>query len=398
MTQPWIEKYTPQKVKDVIGQDTALAQVKEFVNKFKKGKALFLWGQQGNGKTSSVHALAHDLGLELVEINASDVRNKDSIEERIGNAVKQQSLFSKGKIILIDEIDGVSGTADRGGLPAIIELIKKSSFPVILTANDPFDKKFSGLRKASSLVEFKSLSYLEIADALKEICRKESIKCDEEALKTLSRMAGGDMRSAINDLQNLNSDGKIGMHDVEQLSARDLKENIIQAILKVFKTKKLDIALPAFNNINEDLDELFLWMDENLPEEYKKPKDLAMGFDNLALADVFRGRIRKWQHYRFYAYIYDLLSAGIALSKDEKYPGFTQYKPTSRLLKYWMAKQKNMKKQAIAERIAEKTHTSKKRAYRDTLPYIQVMFQNKPSEALSEYLGLGAEEVEWLRK
>jgi replication factor C large subunit len=97
---------------------------------------LVLHGPPGTGKTASVHALARELDLELIEVNASDVRNKASINELLGAALGQQSLFFKGNVILVDEADGLSGTKDRGGLQAVLALVKEARYPVIITANE----------------------------------------------------------------------------------------------------------------------------------------------------------------------------------------------------------------------------------------------------------------------
>src|SRR5690349_22980114 len=122
----------------------------------KKKKSAILYGPIGSGKTSSVHVLAKEMDLELVEVNALDFRNAEGMQAIIGMASKQMSLFSSGKIILVDEIDGLSGTKDRGGIPELIRIIDESPFPVICTAVDVFDSKFSPLRKKSLMVEFKA--------------------------------------------------------------------------------------------------------------------------------------------------------------------------------------------------------------------------------------------------
>ena len=396
-----INDHKPKKLSEVQGQDSALAELKKYVEHYRPGsKALLLYGPSGNGKTCAVHALANELGREIVEVNASDVRNKESIHALLGSAIKQHSLFFKGKIILVDEIDGVSGQEDRGGVSAIAELIQESGFPIVMTANDPFDKKFAPIRKKAELLEFHALNYLSIYNVLKSIAKKEKIEYDDEALKCLARSVGGDLRAAINDLQTLSNEKRLTKEDLASLSEREQRESIMQALLKVFKTTDPNIAKYAYKDIAEDLDELFMWVDENLPKEYLKPEDLSKAMSNLALADVYKGRIRRWQYYRFYVYCYDLLSVGIALSKDEKYKHFVNYTPTTRILKMWQANMKNMKKKAIAEKIASGTHTSTKRAMRDTIPYLQVLFKRgfRESKAIAEEYDLSKEEVEWLRK
>ena len=68
----------------------------------------------GTGKTTLAHVLAYDMEYELYELNASDMRNKSSLNERLKPVLEQKSLFESGKVILIDEVDGISGE-DRGG-------------------------------------------------------------------------------------------------------------------------------------------------------------------------------------------------------------------------------------------------------------------------------------------
>jgi replication factor C large subunit len=397
----WVKKYSPKKLTEVDGLDLAIAELGKFVTRFKKGKALLLYGSSGGGKTSSVYALAHELDYELIEINASDTRNADQIDALLGNASKQASLFFKSKIILVDELDGIAGREDRGGIQAILKLIDSSIYPIILIANDPYDQKFSSVRKKSIMLEYKTRHYNSILKVLERICKEEKIRYDEEALAMLARKAGGDLRAAINDLQSLTADDKkLTRKEVEEYGDRDKTESIIQALVKVFKTTDIDVALKAFDNVDEELDKIFLWVDENLPHEYTKPADLAKGFDALSKADVFKGRIMRWQYYRFYVYCYNLLSSGIALAKDEKYKSFINYKPTSRILKLWIAKQKNLKKKAISEKIGEKTHTSTKRALQDTLPYLRPIYKKNKKEAdkLTHYLDLDSEQVEWLKR
>ncbi len=401
--QPFTIKYKPKKTDEIIGQDAGIKKLKDFVVDFKKQKknAALLYGPSGIGKTLSVHAIAKELDLEILEVNASDVRNADQINSLIGSAVGQMSLFSKGKIILVDEIDGLSGTKDRGGLQAIIKLIEKSFFPLILTMTNPWDYKFNKLRRSSEMIEFEPLDYLSIFKILKNICRHEKIKYEEEILKGLARRAGNDARAAINDLEILTIEAKeLTKKSLEELGERNKQDTILNALFKIFKTTDPKVAISAFDSVKEDLNEQLLWLDENLPREYTNPEDLARAYDKLSKADVFNRRIKRWQHYRFLVYINALITAGIAVSKKEKYKQNVKYKPTGKLLKLWWAKQKSMKKKAIAEKIAEKTHSSTKEVIKDTLPYLQVAFKKNKTfrDGLIKELDLNREEVEWLRK
>lgn len=403
MAVSWIKKYEPKKISDIEGQEQALKELDNFVSNFsnQKKKAALIYGPSGSGKTVSVYALAEKYGLEILEVNASDFRNKDQIDAKVGAASQQMSLFTKGKVILVDEIEGLSGQKDRGGIPALAKLIDKTAFPLVLTAQNPFDQKFKALRKKSTLINFEELGYMDVYTVLKKICNAEKAKYDDAALKGLARRSGGDIRAAINDLQSLVGEKKeLTKEALKSLTERRKIESMPSALVKVLKNSDPKIALRAFENVEEDINKQFLWLDENLPKEYTNPKDLARAYDCMSKADVFKGRIRRWQHWRFLVYVNSLLTAGIATAKDEKYKGTIKYTETKRLLKIWMANMKFAKRKAIAAKIAEQTHTSSSRVLKDTLPYLQVIFRKnkKLGEEIAESLNLEPEELAWLSK
>lgn len=388
MTTPWVRKYQPRITKDILGQDTALLKIKEGIA---KKKILLLYGPTGTGKTTAIHAIGKENNLEVFEVNSSDTRNKGAMETVLGNALKQKSLFSKGKIILIDDIDAVSGQKDRGGLAAMTSLFEKNPYPIVLTCIDPWDEKFSIVRKKATLVGFQPIKKDLLLAHLKSICEKENVTYTEETLDTLAKESRGDVRAAINDLQTHSLAGTVVLEDKGE---RDKEEDMIVCLRKILKNKRWEDAYNIFDKTTADINECFLWIDENLPKEYRG-EDLKKAYHYLSRADVFNGRIRRQQHWRFLVYINMLLTAGIATAKKEANPEFIEYTKTSRILKMWIAKNRNAKKRSIAEKIAEKTHMSKKRAFTEMFPYLKSTLNN---EAMKKELELDEEEIEWLKK
>lgn len=348
---PWTYKYEPNSISDIAGQPNIPQLLKCIKNK-QQGTLLF--GPTGTGKTSSIHAIAKELNLEILELNASDLRNKDSIKSIIGTSSQQLSLFNKEKIILIDEIDGLS-RRDRGALQELSKIIQQTKYPIILICNDPYNKKFKDIKKKCALIEFSNISNLDIVNQLKKICEKESINYDEEILKNLARKSNGDLRSAINDAYTLSIINN--NLETDEYGFRDKITNLQDQMRLVFKSKNAKDVISAFDSVPEDFNTVMLWMDYNLPYEYKKT-DLAKAYDAISKADVYFGRIRRWQYWRYLVYIKTYLTAGIALAKKEKTPGFIPYKQTTRLLQIWQAKMKYGKKRAIAEKFASYTHQS----------------------------------------
>jgi len=397
--QMYTVKYAPKNLDQVFGQDKAVAELKDFIVNYKqkRQKAALLHGPIGTGKTSSVYALIKELDYDILEINSSDLRNKAAMGSFLSSALGQQSLFFKPKIILIDELDNFSGRKDRGGVPELAKALDKACFPVVMTANDPFDSKFKALRKKSQMIEFHKLEYRSITHALQWVCEQENLKFEEKALKSMARQADGDMRAALIDLQTLASYGNIQFSQVVELSDRKRTETIFNALNLIFKASSAEIALRAFDDVDLNHDQVFLWMDENMPKEYLSPSSVAKAYECISRADVFRRRITRRQHWRFLVYIYNLLSAGVSCSKDEKNPNFIQYRQPMRLLKIWQSKMRLAKKKDIAEKLAAATHTSKKVAEQQVV-YFQNIFRNSDASELADELELSDEEADWLKR
>jgi replication factor C large subunit len=92
---PWCEKYRTKAFSDIKGQELAIDKVKVFLKTFPKKKAVVLHGPPGVGKTSLAYAIASETDSEILELNASDLRNKEKIAQIVGPASQQRSLFRK---------------------------------------------------------------------------------------------------------------------------------------------------------------------------------------------------------------------------------------------------------------------------------------------------------------
>jgi len=108
----------------MVGHEQVILAVRTFLSEFPKKKAILLYGSPGTGKTSLAHVAARENNAEIFELNSSDLRNRIKLEEILKPASKQESLFKKNKILLVDEVDGVTGT-DIGGIAELIRIINK---------------------------------------------------------------------------------------------------------------------------------------------------------------------------------------------------------------------------------------------------------------------------------
>jgi len=389
---PWCEKYRVRDLSDVRGQDLAVDKIKMFLKVFPKKRAIILHGPAGVGKTSLAYAVSAEMGAEILELNASDFRNKDKILEIIGPASRQASLFGKGKIILIDEVDGISAMKDKGGLAALLGLMEKSAFPIIITANDIWDSKFSMLRKKAEVVALKEVEYKEILKIMMEVCEGENVVVSGEVLRGIAIRARGDIRAALNDLEVLSGMDKESL--MKEVGDRDKERSVFDALQKVFQGVGIDEEmLKVYDDVNMPIDDLFLWVEENLPIAYKG-EELCRALDFLSLADVYRGRIRRQRHYRFLVYEYFLLGAGISSVKKYDRSGWVQYKKPSRVLKIWLQNQRAAKKKSICEKYARVAHISVKDAMKDFLLLRLILARGE----VRKELDLSVDEIAYLDK
>ncbi len=393
----WTEKHRPKYFSDVKGQDMVIEKIREFLYNARidarKGKlqkkAIILHGPPGIGKTTIAHAAANESNSEIFELNASDLRNSQKLREILRPATKQQSLIKKGKIILVDEVDGISRT-DRGGLQELLRLIGSTSHPIIITANDIWGKKFSELRRKAETVQLKEINYKLIKDYLIEILRKEKKFIEQDILTNIAIKARGDIRAAINDLQiaaSLPDPSQVLIHE------RNKETDIFSALRMVFKGKPNKAMLQVFNSIKKPIDEIILWVEENIPTEYQG-EELVRAYDALSKVDIFKRRIYRQQYWRFLVYENALLSYGISSAKKSEKTGFTSYKKPTRILKMWLNNRKIEKKKTIAKKYSKYVHIGEKRALKE-FPAIK-QFLLKPE--IQKELKLTGDEIEYLQK
>lgn len=385
MTLSFIEKYRAKRFSEIVGQSQVIEELKKFLKEFPKKKAFVLYGPAGTGKTSIVLAAAKEFDLDILELNSSDLRNRSKLEDTLKPAAEQKSLFKKGKILLMDEVDGVTGT-DIGGIPELVRVIEKSKFPIIMTCNDIWQSKLSPVRAKSKLVEMKALPTFTVYTIIEKIAKAEEINCKPSLLNQIAIKSQGDVRAAINDLQAYVSGDAIDMEE-----RRDVEQNIFNILRKIFKERSDFLTL--FDETKMSLDEILLWLEENIPKEYEN-EALANAYYALGKADVFRGRIYKNQSWRFLIYQNIFQSAGVSYAKKSPSEGFTKYENPKRILKIWLNNQKTEKKKTISKKYAQHVHCSTKRIMSEFPMLKQIML--KPE--VQRQLKLTEDEIDFLKK
>jgi replication factor C large subunit len=404
LSTTWTQKHKPQTLNEIVGNKDAKQQFLSWLKSWSKGipkkRAAFLHGPPGVGKTVTVETLAKELNMELVEKNASDYRTADAIKRFAGLASQYATLFGGNRLILLDEVDGIAGKEDRGGVRELTKVLKTTRSPVVLTANDAYNPRFSTIRKYCLVIAFKKPTIREGVSHLKRICAKEGIAADEEALKFIVERAGRDVRSAVNDLQAL-AQGKtrLAKEDVAWLAGRDRKEVIFDVMRTILYSRDSWEAKKAVSSADVDPDMLFHWIYENTPYHITDPHDLVKAMDYLALADIYRKRIRDTQYWTLLKYVIDFMSSGVAVSRQRtKSSGWIPFRFPEKIRMLSRTKGERALQKSIGMKIWKRCHISATRSSKEVMPYLKIIFENNPEMAagLSNWLDLDEDMIEYL--
>lgn len=375
-----VEKYRPKSLNDLIGQDDVINFVKEWAKKWEEGypqKPLLLYGRPGCGKTSLAHALAKDMNWEILEMNASDSRNKSTIESILPFSSTQSTLTGQKRLIVIDEVDGLAGQEDRGGVNALLSVISETKQPIILIANQVYIQKLKPLLTEVEKLEMKPVNARILKKYLKKIAEIEGLNVSEQKIDEIVERANGDVRSALIDLTSV-------------VVYRDREKDVYKAVAQVFKAQDYQTARSAFWDVDVDPDMQILWIEENIPNEYTSLSEIKEAFEYLSRADIFNGRISRRQNWSLLRYALELSTAGVAAAKKQNANRFVKYRFPSYLQRMSYSVASRAIENSACKKIGEKMHLSSKEV-RMQLKFILPFVMKNP-----EYYNLSDTEIKIL--
>lgn len=401
---PWIVKYRPRRIDEVVDQEDAKQKLIDWLKSWEKGRpektAVLLHGPAGCGKTSLVEAVANTLGYELLEMNASDSRRKEDIEKVVKSASKTTSLKGGKKIILLDEIDGLDPRTDTGGIDVLIDVIKNTRNPIIMTANNPYQEHLKPIRDLVELIKMDRLREKHIVAVLEKICIAEKLYCDKGALEEIAKRSEGDLRSAINDLEAIAAlDKNITLEAAKNISTyRDRVYAPWEALRKLFTAKYVFQAKDAVTSTDMDPGEFKDWIDEHIPTYYEDPVEIWKAYEALSRADIYFGRVVKTQNYDLLLYAIELMGPGVNTARTTSKSKWVAFKMPDKIRLMAETKKSRELREILAEYLAGRLLVSKAIVKNDVIPYLKIMFKHNPKYAarLAKTYNLSEELVSWL--
>jgi replication factor C subunit 3/5 len=202
---PWVEKYRPQKIDEIISHDQNIDIIKKMLENGSLPHLLF-HGTPGTGKTSLILAIANELygnskNLMIMKLDASDDRGINSVREEIKGFSEKVNMFCKGiKLIILDEADSMTFDA-QFALRRIIEKYSKTTRFCLICNYE--NKIIPAIRSRCANFRFSPISSQHIYTKLSYICENENLSFDKNVLETISLLSKGDLRKSINFLQSL---------------------------------------------------------------------------------------------------------------------------------------------------------------------------------------------------
>ena len=361
----WSEKYRPKHILDLIGNEEARKLFVEWFAKWKKGvKPLLLVGPPGIGKTTMANLSAKHFGYDLISLNASDVRNKKNIQEILQPVLGNQSVHGL-PMIFIDEVDGIHGRSDYGGVEALINILKESTVPIILAANNHSSDKMKKIKKSVTTIELRPLSPRLLLLHMNTILQKENAKISPGKLMKLITDSNGDIRSMINSAQALVT----GFEPPTEKSFEAL--DVEEGINAFYKAKSIDEARSILYSMRIDPREKINAFYSSVITSKLSANDLEKFLSIISEADILYGRIMKTQQWRLLRYLDSILLGLYTNNSGVRYSQYNLSWPLLNRLRWDGSKIKS-----ITKLLAKKMHVSSSTFSTLYLPYILFCMKN----------------------
>lgn len=250
MTKALYRKYRPLKLADVVGQDDTIRQLQTQLTNQKISHGYLFVGARGCGKTSVARIFAHEINhfdyqlednyVDIIEIDAAVFTMVENIRELRDKAMLAPTT-GKYKVYIIDEIHMLS----KNAFNALLKILEEPPEHVVfIFATTNPEKIPATILSRVQIFHFKLADKSIMQPFLENICQKEGINIEKDALSLLIEQGGGSFRdslSILDQLSNLHPDKSTLITTEEVSSALGIpKQVLIQEILTSYEQENVN--------------------------------------------------------------------------------------------------------------------------------------------------------------
>jgi replication factor C large subunit len=365
----WSEKYRPQIISDMVGNEESRVAIIEWFVKWKKGtKPLLLVGPPGIGKTTMAYLVAKQFGYDMIGLNASDVRSKSRINEILTPVLGNVSVLGT-PMIFVDEVDGIHSRGDYGGASALVDILKEPTVPIVLAANNDTLDKMKSIKKVVKIIPFKRIPPRLLRVYLENILKKENAKLSPGSLIKVIDKSRGDIRSMINLTQSFVT----GFNPQTETTFENI--SVEDGINAFFKANSIEEARSVLYSMQIDPRQKINAFYSSIITSNLDNFTLAKYLEIISKADMLYGKILKTQNWRLLRYLNDTL---VKLYQNDDRIRYTQYNLSWPLLN--RIRWDGVKIKSMSSVMAKKLHLSSSAFVTFCLPYLLFCIKNKTLE------------------
>ena len=383
----WSEKYRPQRFTDLLGNEDSRKFFLGWFEKWKKGtKPLLLVGPPGIGKTTLANLAGKNFGYDMISLNASDVRNKKNIQEILQPVLGNQTVLGK-PMIFIDEVDGVHGRSDYGGVEALINILKEPTVPIILAANNDSSDKMKKIKKVVKTISLRPLPPRLLRLYLNMVSEKENANINPGRLFKLVSESNGDIRSMLNSAQALVT----GFEPSTERTFESL--DVEEGINAFYKAQSIDEARAVLYSMRIDPREKISAFYSSIITSNISNSEMEKFLQVISEADMLYGRIMKTQEWRLLRYLDSIL---LGLYKKDIAVRYSRYNLSWQVLN--RLRWDGSKFKSISSNFSKQLHISSSIFATFYLPYMLLCMKNNSIELDfgDDYTELIEKEIELL--
>lgn len=377
----WVEKYRPKSIEEMVGNEESRIEFLNWLKDWKKSsKPALLLGPPGTGKTTLVHLVTKKLGYNMIELNASDVRTKERMMQKLGPSLDSKGLFGEKLLIFLDEVDGMYDRQDRGGIEFIEELIEKSIAPIVMAANLEDDKRIIKLIKKSKVFRFKRIPLRLVEIYIDNIIKKENVKLSKEAIRLIVKESKGDMRAAINAAQSLSG---LSIEEIDSIiSSRDLTYSLREGFENFFNAGSQEQAYEALRNCDAMPKDKIRLIFSSIINSNLSDNELVKALEKIGEADKIVKMIEMAQEWRLLRYFDRVLAYSIFNTIPKGAVSYSEEDmPWDLKIRMW---NESKALRDFGKRLSKFLHTSSKEVLSTYMPYL-LLILSKDRDSMERF-------------